>query len=684
MATISIPSTQYGNWKSTLSAELVAGDSLTIAEPHLSAQSIYYIERRPQEGGRCVIVKVSNDKVTDMLPAPFSVRSRVHEYGGGCYCVADNRVFFINDSDQDVYCLTNRQIKRITTTTDQRFADFIYDKKHHRLIAICETHKHEQVINTIVSIDVNTGSLVTLEQGYDFYASPRLNAHGNQLCWQSWNHPNMPWDGNELWLADVNRTGQIENKKHIAGAGNVSVFQPQWSPNGILHFISDGSGWWHLYRYSNDRSAKETAGKVTQLTQGKKELGLPQWVFAQSSYAFVNDEHIICCYQSQGRASLALLCTAEKVPEEASKAASGKSTLSTISTPWQEFSSIKAENNQLCFIAASSAHFPQLVLATLSETSGEHKPVLLNSCVIKSSCQLALTKGCCSQAKKLTFTNRHKQKVHANYYPPTNPDYQNHHHGDIDGKAPPLIVICHGGPTGQASAALDPKKQFWTSRGFALLDVNYSGSTGYGRKYRERLNGNDGQPGKWGLLDVQDCCDAALYVVAQGLANKNQLIIRGSSAGGYTVLCALTYENVFAAGASYYGIAELSSLASDTHKFESCYLDRLIAPYPEYKLLYQQRSPINSSEKLNCPVIFFQGMQDRVVPKEQAEKMFEVLQKKGLPVAVQYYEGEQHGFRKAETIVKSLENELSFYQLIFNLKAKDEIRFNGDIELRNI
>ncbi len=686
MTNSNTPSTLYGNWQSTFSAELVAGDCLSITEPQLSAQSIYYIERRPQQGGRCVIVKVVNNKTTDILPAPFSARSRVHEYGGGCYCIAENQVFFINDSDQDIYCLINHQLRRITTAEDQRFADFIYDKKHHRLIAICETHNHDQVTNTIVSIDVNTGSLATLEQGYDFYASPRLNAYGNQLCWQSWNHPNMPWDGNELWLADIDSAGQIENKKHIAGAGNVSVFQPQWSPNGTLHYISDNSGWWHLYRYTNNNHTKKTAGKITQLTKGEKELGLPQWVFAQSSYAFVDDKRIICCYQSQGRATLALVCATEGTTEEAAEAVFEKTILTAITTPWQEFSSIRVEKNQLCFIAASSADFPQLVLATLSETFSDHNPAFLTSSVIKSSCQLnepwADSKEYYSQAQSLNFINRHQQKVYANYYPPTNPDYQSHKNnnsnGNGDSNAPPLIIICHGGPTGQASTALDPKKQFWTSRGFALLDVNYSGSTGYGREYRERLNG------KWGLLDVQDCCDAAQYAVAQGLANKNQLIIRGSSAGGYTVLCALTFENVFAAGASYYGIAELSSLASDTHKFESRYLDQLIAPYPECKLLYQKRSPINSSEQLNCPVIFFQGIEDRVVPKEQAEKMFEVLYKKGLPVAVQYYEGEQHGFRKAETIKQSLENELSFYQLVFNLKAKDEICFNGDIELRNI
>ncbi len=671
------PPARNGNWRSCFSAELVAGDSLTLSEPHLSAQTIYYIERRPQEGGRCVIVNVSEGKAMDVLPAPFSVRSRVHEYGGGSYCLAEDKVFFINDSDQDIYCLINGEVRRITRTAHQRFADFIYDKNQQRLIAVCEMHEPDQVINTIVSIDVISGSIAVLEQGHDFYASPRLNISGDQLCWQSWNHPDMPWDGNELWLADVSKTGELEHRRHIAGGANVSVFQPQWSPAGVLHFIADDSGWWHLYQYDEDRAAeKKYASRITPLTEGEKELGLPQWVFAQSSYGFVDETRIICCYQSQGRATLALLCTA--VPEQSRSVSGVTATLSAIPTPWREFSSIKVAGRQLCFIAASSEHFPQLVVVTLAEMLNDQEPVFQHSTVIKSSCQSALTEKYYSQAQGLTFTNRRQQKVYANYYPPTNPDYQRHEKNKSEDNTPPLIVICHGGPTGQASIALDPRKQFWTSRGFALLDVNYSGSTGYGRAYRERLHG------KWGLLDVEDCCDAAQYAVTQGLANSNQLIIRGSSAGGYTVLCALTFKNVFAAGASYYGIAELSSLASDTHKFESRYLDRLVAPYPECKALYQQRSPINSSEQLNCPVIFFQGEDDRVVPKEQAEKMFEVLDKKGQTVAVQYYADEQHGFRKVESLVQSLENELSFYQWVFNLKARKEIQFIGDIELKNM
>ncbi len=648
----------HGNWPSEISAELIVSGSISIDEPKLTSKSIYYIERRPQENGRCVIVKVTDNQSIDILPAPFSARSRVHEYGGGSYWVDDDQLFFINNSDQDIYSIKNTQITRITNTKNKRFADFSYDKKLNRLISICETHHDSQTINSIVSIDVTNGEELTLEKGNDFYASPRLNACASQLCWQSWNYPNMPWDGNQLWLADINNNGHVINKKHIAGTDTISVFQPQWSPDDVLHFISDDTGWWHLYRYLET----EPSSEITQLTEGEKEFGLPQWVFAQSSYAFISNTQIICCYQSQGKATLSILSLAEQAK------------LTTIESSWQEFSSIVAsnnsiDNNRVCFIAAASQCFPQLVSATLND----NKSPVLSSSVIKTSSQLPVPDKYYSKARTITFTNRYKQTVYANYYPPTNPAYQ------ADKKdLPPLIVICHGGPTGQASIALDPKKQFWTSRGFALLDVNYSGSTGFGRDYRLRLNN------KWGKLDVEDCCDAALYAASQGLADKNHLIIRGSSAGGFTVLAALTFEQVFSAGASYYGISELTSLASDTHKFESHYLDRLIGPYPETKILYEQRSPINSTEQLNCPVIFFQGIEDKVVPKEQAEKMFDALNEKGLPVAAQYFEGEQHGFRKAETIMQSLENELSFYQLIFDLKPRDEIDFKGDIQIKNI
>lgn len=643
----------YGTWPSAVTSDLIVKDSISLDEVKLTLQAVYYIERRPQENGRCVIVKASDNTTADILPLPFSARSRVHEYGGGCYCVNDDILYFINDSDQDVYSIIDQQITRLTTEDNKRFADLIYDKKHNRLIAICETHENESVTNSIVSIDIHTGLLSTSVDGDDFYASPRINSTADKLCWQSWNHPNMPWDGNQLWLADIDEHGYINNKKHIAGADDIAVFQPQWSPDDILHYISDDSGWWHIYLFTTTQGSTE----IQQLTHGNKEFGLPQWVFAQSNYAFIDETQIICCYQQENKTNLALLSLTEK------------SKLTNITTPWQEFSSLTTCANRIGFIAASATCTPQLVLATLDDNAINK----LSTSVIKNSNQLPLSETHFSKPQTITFTNRRQQIVYAYYYPPANPEF----HG-LNNTSPPLIVICHGGPTGQNSTALDPKKQFWTSRGFALLDVNYSGSTGYGRDYRLRLNNN------WGITDVDDCCDAALYAVEQGLADNNMLIIRGSSAGGYTVLSALTFAQVFSAGASYYGISELSSLAEDTHKFESHYLDGLIGPYPKSKELYKQRSPINSADQLNCPVIFFQGTEDKVVPKAQAEKMFDALDKQGLPVAAQYFTGEQHGFRKAETIKQALENELGFYQLVFNLKPKDEISFKGGITISNI
>ena len=689
---------QCGNWPSAISAELIVSDSININEPLPCVNSLYYIERRPQEKGRCVIVKATdgdtNDSSYDLLPAPYSARSRVHEYGGGCYCIDDNDkespiIYFINDSDQDIYSIANNKhsnntCTRITQSPDQRFADFSYDKKFHRLVAIAETHttdsesKHTTVINSIVSIDLNSGEITTMVAGNDFYASPKLNSTSTQLCWQSWNHPNMPWDGNQLFLASIDDHSQLVNEKIIAGSASysdsdsksVATFQPQWSPDDILYFISDESGWWHLYRYL-DTSSKATN---QQLTYGEKEFGLPQWVFAQSTYAFIDEQTIICSFHADSSVQLATLSL-----NQASQ--NNKPILSILENDWLEFSNIRSHNSKICFIAASSTCFPQLVSATFvnhdianedeSENNTNKKSKLATK-VVKTTSHLPVTENYYSTAQAIQFTNRHNQTVFANYYPPTNPDYV----GNTE--QPPLIVICHGGPTGQSSLALDPKKQFWTSRGFALLDVNYSGSTGYGKNYRLRLNKN------WGKRDVEDCCDAALYAVAHNLAHKDQLIIRGSSAGGYTVLAALTFENVFSAGASYYGISELTSLASDTHKFESRYLDRLIGPYPKDKNIYQQRSPINFTEQLNCPVIFFQGIEDRVVPKEQAETMVAALKKKGLPVAAQYFKGEQHGFRKAETIAQSLGNELLFYRKIFDIGESNFDEFLGDIETSNI
>jgi dipeptidyl aminopeptidase/acylaminoacyl peptidase len=676
--------TDYGNWPSEITSELIVSDSVSIDEARLTATALYYVERRPQEKGRCVIVRNEDGISLDVLPAPYSARSRVHEYGGGCYCLDESRdgdrIFFVNDSDQDIYLIEQQQVHRITDEPRSRFADFSYDRDRNRLIAVREVHARrtrtdaradkladdlvdEQIDNTIVSIDIESGEVTVIAEGYDFYASPRLNHANDQLCWQAWKHPNMPWDGNELWLCDIDTHGSLSKQRHIAGSDDISVFQPSWSPDDVLHYIADDDGWWQLYRYqpSCDKD------KVIQLTSGEKEFGLPQWVFAQSHYAFIDDTRIICSYQAQGVTELAMLSLTDRG-------------LTSINTPWTSFDSIAAsagsqadaQRHNICFIAASGTRFPQLVSARIHGDRHDQTNQL-DTKIIRSSCEMPLSDDYYSSARTLRFSNRHQQSVYANYYAPTNPEIA----GDQD-MPPPMIVICHGGPTGQSSTALDPKKQFWTSRGFALLDVNYSGSTGYGRRYRQRLDK------QWGKLDVEDCCDAALHAVAEGLADKNKLIIRGSSAGGFTVLAALTFEDVFSAGASYYGISDLSSLADDTHKFEKHYTDRLVGPYPESEATYRQRSPLHHTERMNCPVIFFQGNEDRVVPKEQAEMMYGALSNKGLPVAAQYYESEQHGFRQADTIKQSLENELRFYQLIFDLRPRQQISFIGEIETDNL
>ncbi len=659
----------YGSWHSPLSSQLIVSDAVSLSEVQLDGDILYHLESRPQEQGRNVIVKTGNNGSQDILPPPYSARSRVHEYGGGVYCTHGDSIFFVNDADQDIYRITENNILRLTQAVDRRFADLVYDPHHQLIIAVCEDHSaaHNrpttEPANSIVAISLDNGEIETLCQGYDFYASPRLSPDGRQLCWLCWNHPNMPWDGTELWLAKIGKTGNIHQAEHIHGRqlaeilpaendDSISVCQPRWSPDNRLYFISDIDGWWHLYRH-------ESVTDITAITQGEYEIGLPQWVFAQSSYAFIDAERILGYKPVNDITELVIINAAQPQTEPQSLSV----------TQWHDFSCLAANNRQLAFIGASGRRFPELIQqirgaedssTTLSETSFN---------CIKASTRLPVSEDYYSQAETISFSNRHRQTVFASYYPPTNPDYQS-----AGNEKPPLIVICHGGPTASASTSLDPKKQFWTSRGFALLDVNYSGSTGYGRDYRRRLNGN------WGVLDVEDCCDAALYAVQQGLADKHRLIIRGSSAGGYTVLCALTFHQVFSASASYYGISELETLATDTHKFESRYLDRLVGPYPEKKDLYRQRSPIYHSENLTCPVIFFQGIDDKVVPKEQAEKMIAELDKKGIAVASRFFSGEQHGFRQASTITETLANELYFYSRIFGFDAED----GTSLEIKNL
>ena len=618
----------YGTWKSPINSQLITADSVSLDELQLHSSGTYWLERRPGEQGRCVIVQHNNGINTDLYASPYSARSRCHEYGGGVYCIADNGLFFVNDSDQNIYfCSTNSPPIAITND-DCSYADLQFDKQSQRLICIQQRNNpdfHEN-LNSLIAIDLQSYSIITLHSGNDFYASPCLSHCGKQLSWLCWNHPDMPWDKTTLWLSDIDNKHQLHNTKTIQHpeSANTSIFQPQWSPDDQLYFVSDLSGWWNLYRYHNDL--------IEAVSHEQLEFGLPQWVFAQSSYAFTSNNTILCAPIDDGIASLILLDTKT-------------GSLKTINKEWNSFSSIQAINDHYSFIAASAQSFPEVISLQCDQ-----------ALTLQRSCQTQLDTGYYSYGQATHFNTRHNDQAFAIYYAPTNKDYS----AALDEK-PPLIVLCHGGPTAMADPSLDIRKQYWTSRGFALLDVNYSGSTGFGRAYRERLNGN------WGLRDAEDCCDAAQHMVDMGLADAERLIIKGGSAGGYTVLCALTFHPTFSAGASYYGIGDLESLMTDTHKFESHYLDRLVGPYPENKNEYQKRSPINYVEQLNCPVIFFQGTEDKVVPKEQAEKMFSALKSKGIPVAYIPFEGEQHGFRKADTIQQALDSEYTFYSKVFDM-----------------
>ncbi len=625
----------YGSWKSPITADLIVEGTVGLGGLNWDGDNIYWVEGRPSEGGRSVIVRLTPDaQLNDVTPQPFNVRTRVHEYGGGSYLVHQGTVYFSNFVDQRIYQQkiqgknTPYEItpEPLTPEEKYRYADGVIDTQNQRLICVREDHTQGgEPVNTIVSINLNNGEdIQVLTEGNDFYAFPRLSPDGTKLAWISWNHPNMPWDGTELWLADVNSDGSLGEKLFIAGGTEESIFQPQWSPDGVLYFVSDRSNWWNLYRYT---------GKVEPLYQIAAEFGLPLWVFGMSTYGFSSAEKIIFTYNKNGNSYLASLDTKTLKLED-------------IDTPYTAIDSLKVSGNQVLFLGSSPTESNAIVQLNLD--TGERK-------VLRNSSQIVLDKGYLSVSQPIEFPTENGKTAYGFYYPPQNKDYQ-----APEGEKPPLIVKSHGGPTAATSNSLSLKNQYWTSRGFAVLDVNYGGSTGYGREYRQRLNQN------WGIVDVDDCCNGAKYLAEQGLVDGNRMAITGGSAGGYTTLCALTFKDIFKAGASYYGVSDLEALATDTHKFESCYLDGLIGAYPEEKELYQQRSPIHHVEQLSCPVIFFQGSEDKIVPPNQAEMMVAALKAKGVTVDYVLFEGEQHGFRKAENIKRAIEEEFNFYAKVFD------------------
>lgn len=653
-------SSPYGSWKSPITADLIVAGTIGLGQIALDGDDVYWIEGRPSEAGRSVIVRCTPDgKTLDVTPLPFNVRTRVHEYGGGAFAVKDG-IYFSNYADQRLYktvgalragtgALPLREPQPLTSEGKRRYADMVVDSQRQRLICVREDHSDptREPVNTLVSINLGNGEdIQTLASGSDFYASPRLSPDNSQLAWISWNHPNMPWDSTQLWVAQIDQNGILNDVQCIAGGAEESIFQPEWSPDGVLYFVSDRTNWWNLYRWLPPE-AKGTGG-IEPLYPMEAEFGLPQWVFGMSTYGFESANQIICTYTQKGIWYLASLDLQTKQ-------------LEAIETPYTDISSLQVANNRAVFLAGSAIEPTAIVQMDLATKQME---------ILRLSSQLQIAPGYLSTPQSIAFPTENNLIAYAFYYPPQNQDYTTQ-----TGEKPPLLVKSHGGPTASASSTFNLKIQYWTSRGFAFLDVNYGGSTGYGREYRQRLNQN------WGIVDVDDCANGAKYLAEGGLVDGERLAIAGGSAGGYTTLCALTFRDVFKAGASHYGVSDLEALATDTHKFESRYLDGLIGAYPEQKDIYEKRSPIHFTDQLSCPVIFFQGLEDKIVPPNQAEIMVEALKAKGLPVAYVAFEGEQHGFRRAENIKRALDGEFYFYSRVFGYELADAVE---PVEINNL
>ena len=625
----------YGTWQSPISASLAAASSRVLTELEVSGDDVYWVERRPEEAGRQVVMHLSSaGKIQAITPSNFSARTRVHEYGGGDYVIYQNVVYFSNDADQHWYCQKVGKNPKLLTpmpakTGGLRYADGVVSPDGQWLIVVRESHG-KSVENELVAIATDGSQRIKiLTRGYDFYAAPRLNQIGDQIAWICWNHPQMPWDGTELWLADLAPTLELVSARKIVGGVGEFVSQPSFSHDGRLYFVSDKSGFGNIYCYNNER--------LKLICSMDADCDYPQWVFKIKTYDFLDDNRIAVIVTRNGEQTLGLI---------------DNGCYSEFNLPFTDFiPTLAIQNNKVVFIGVGHDRFHTLACYDLKNKQ---------SAILYESTSLKIDKKCFSTPKAIEFSTDNGQTAHGFYYAPHNDNYMT-----PTNEKPPLIVISHGGPTGATSTALNLKNQFWTSRGFAVLDVNYGGSTGYGKAYRERLKK------QWGIVDVADCVNGTKFLIREGKVDPKRLIIRGGSAGGYTVLCALTFYDVFSIGSSYFGVADLEGFIDNTHKFESRYLETLVGKYPEEKALYKARSPVNHADHLTCPIIFLQGLEDKVVPPAQAEIMIAEMNKKGLPHSYVTFEHEQHGFRDAEAIKTALESELYFFSQFFHFKPAD-------------
>lgn len=629
----------YGSWESTITPEKIIEGGLRFSEIRSNGSDLYFLEGRPEESGRYVIVKQSSDgNISDVIPKEFNARNAVHEYGGGSFAVGKKNIFFTNWDDQRVYKVDGENVNPITIEPlfekAIRYSDLTLSIDEEWLFCVRETHFEKgEVENQLVAISTTKNTQLVLCTGRDFYSSPRINPLNNEICWLEWDHPNMPWDGNELYVGNFNSEG-ITTKKIIDGTSNISIVQPEWSNLGELIYISDESGWWNLKKYSGNKSST--------ILDEETDHGEPAWNFGVRTY-FLKDDYIYLrgSSKNKNKGLIQKINISGEIIEE-------------IEVLHTSIGSLTHHDNKALYIGASPVSNSEIVsydlLKKQEETIKESNPVKIDIEEI-------------SIPEEISFPTTQNAIAYGYFYTPKNKNYQ----AESEEK-PPLLVISHGGPTSAAGNALNLSIQYWTNRGIAVVDVNYRGSTGYGKKFRDLLKGN------WGVYDTDDCIAAVDYLSEKGLVDSSKVAIKGGSAGGYTTINALTFHDRFAVGATYYGIADLSVFIDDTHKFESKYLESLIGKYPEEKEKYYERSAINFTDQLSCPMIIFQGTEDKIVPPSQAEIMAQGLRDKKIPFSLIMYEGEQHGFRQSKNIISSLESELYFYSKVLGFKPFDKLK----------
>ena len=640
----------YGSWRSSIDIELVAGSAIALGEPWLDGDDIYWLESRAAQGGRRTLLRHTPDGAThEVTPAPFPVGNRVHEYGGGAYVVDRGRIVVSSTEDGRLWRFDPDGAAdpvALTPPDAGRFADMRFDPARERLFAVRETHdaaepdRPDLVVNELVAIalDGSDGPGRVLVSGSDFYAAPRPSPDGRRLAWLEWDQPDMPWDATRLRVADVGEEGGLGAARTVAGGPGVSIVQPAWRPDGVLHFVSDESGWWNLFALDGDGGVDGPARNVAPMDA---ELGDPAWVFGRSSYGFTDDQGILAVRRVDGVDSLLTISAAGEVEP--------------VDAPFTEVEGLQIAGG-LAILVGAGPH-DGAVVARIDVRTGRPAGVLARSLATP------IDPGLLPHAEPIAFSTSGGATARALYFPPANDGFRG-----PDGALPPLIVLSHGGPTAAASSALSLERAFFTSRGVAVVDVDYRGSTGYGRPYRDALRG------EWGIADVDDCVAAAQFLAARGSVDRRRLAIKGGSAGGFTTLAALTTRpDVFAAGISHYGIADLELIHLDGHKFESRYDEGLLAPWPEGRQVFRDRSPIHAFDRIESPMLITQGLDDRVVPPSQLDAMVAALHGRGIPHATLSLEGEGHGYRKAESRRRVLEAELSFLGQVFGFSPADDI-----------